>query len=83
MKPRLAAPSFLNRPRKPSDCRGVIADDPHIDMVAMPSLEMMLTKLGVEIAVVGINPDEHNIRRIICGFSNVKFHSMYKHMTHN
>ncbi len=63
MKPRLATPAFLSRHLKASDCRVVIADDPHIDMGAMPSLETVLQQLGEETAVVDAM---HNMRFLIC-----------------
>ncbi len=47
MKARLATPAFLNRPHKAGDCRVITADDPHIGMVTMPSLEMMLAQVGI------------------------------------
>ncbi len=52
MKPRLATPAFLSRHLNASDCRVVIADDPHIDMGAMSSFEIMLPQHGEETAVV-------------------------------
>ncbi len=63
MEPRLATPAFLNRHLKASDCRVVIADDPHIDMVAMPSLEIVLPQLGEETAAVDA---KDNMRFLIC-----------------